>query len=580
MHFRLPRLARVSRLRGLPARAAAFTALLMALSALVSAAIVTVGMGREGASLFAVAPFVLAALGLLAAGALTTMRLVRRAVAPLTQLAAHAERVAELGHASTIDIRTGDEFEALAKAFNHMTSRLDASMRQIQEIAFVDHATRLPNQERFQREVDFFSLQNPDANAALVVIDLSRLPKILQTLDPEASREFVRVVAERVGRAVRAVDRVVRLRREGDTPAILARLGAAEFGVFAPGIESAALAGRFAQQLLSALGQPFEWRGHKFTLGALGGLALFPKDGRDAAMIVRRARMAMAAAHDGPGQLKAYSQSLDRAAVARVTLEREMRRALDNNEFRAFFQPKIDLGTGRIEGCEALARWVRGDRAIISPGRFIPVAEEIGLIGPLSDAIMREACWKAASWARSGFAAKVAVNVSALQFSSERFADNVLRIVHHAGLDPMGLELEITESVVMADPERARRLIAPLREAGVRLAIDDFGCGHSNLAALSRLPFDVIKIDQQFIRGLQRNAPRADAIIDMILALARTLNMEVVAEGVERREEALFMAARGCHLAQGFLYGAAVSAHEFAELLRGQGMQPRAENAA
>ena len=228
-----------------------------------------------------------------------------------------------------------------------------------------------------------------------------------------------------------------------------------------------------------------------------------------------------------------------------------------------------------------MARWIRPDRTIISPGRFIPVAEESGLIGPLSDAIMREACWKAASWARAGLSTKVAVNVSALQFRTERFAENVLRVVQHAGLPASHLELEITESMVMEDPERALRVIQPLREAGIRLAIDDFGCGHSSLAALSKLPFDVIKIDQQFVRALERGDSQAAAIIEMILALARTLDMEVVAEGVERKQDMEFMAARGCHWGQGFLYGAAVSAPEFAEMLRRQaGEDVTAEDAA
>ncbi|MCC6787308.1 MAG: EAL domain-containing protein, partial [Hyphomonadaceae bacterium] len=292
-------------------------------------------------------------------------------------------------------------------------------------------------------------------------------------------------------------------------------------------------------------------------------------------------RMAMAAAHTAPARVKIYTQSLDREAVARLTLEREMRGALERNEFRAYFQPKINLRTGRIEACEALARWIRPDRTIISPGRFIPVAEESGLIGALSDAIMREACWKAASWARAGQPTKVAVNVSALQFRSDRFADNVLRVVAHAGLAPENLELEITESVIMADPDRALRIIKPLRDAGVRLAIDDFGCGHSSLASLTKLPFDVIKIDQQFVRALERGEPRSAEIVEIILAFARTLNMEVVAEGIERREDMEFMAARGCHWIQGFLFGAAVSAPEFAELLRRQdGDDVAAEDAA
>jgi EAL domain-containing protein (putative c-di-GMP-specific phosphodiesterase class I) len=331
----------------------------------------------------------------------------------------------------------------------------------------------------------------------------------------------------------------------------------------------------------AALNQPFDWRGHKLTLGACCGVALAPRDGRDADAVIRHARMALGAAHASPAKVKVFTQSLDREAVAKITLEREMRSALERNEFRAYFQPQINLATGRIEACEALARWIRPDRTIVSPGRFIPVAEESGLIGALSDAIMREACWKAAAWARAGNPAKVAVNVSALQFRNDRFAEQVMRILQHAGLPPQYLELEITESVAMEDPDRALKVIQPLREAGVRLAIDDFGCGHSSLAALSKLPFDVIKIDQQFVRAMESGDTQAAAIVEMILALARTLNMEIVAEGVERREELEFMSARGCHWIQGFLFGAAMPAPEFAEMLRRQaGEEIESEDAA
>lgn len=528
-------------------------------------------------------PFLLIIACLALAAIPLTAHAVRRAIAPLDELARYAVKVGEEGQAAPITIRTGDEFETLADALNNMTGRLDASMRQIQEIAFVDPVTRLPNQDRFIREVDFFILQNQTvkAAAAVVVVDLTRLPRLLQTLDPDAAREFLRVVADRFVSAVRTVDRVVRVRAQDDRPAVPARLTASEFGVLVPDLASASDAARFAQHLNAALDQPFDWRGHKFTLGACCGVSLAPRDGGDADTAIRHARMAMAAAHAAPARVKVYTQSLDREAVARLTLEREMRGALERNEFRAYFQPKINLATGRIEACEALARWIRPDRTIISPGRFIPVAEESGLIGALSDAIMREACWKAAAWARAGQPTKVAVNVSALQFRSDRFADNVLRVVAHAGLAPSNLELEITESMVMADPDRALRIIKPLRDAGVRLAIDDFGCGHSSLAALSKLPFDVIKIDQQFIRALERGDAQSAAIVEMILALARTLDMEIVAEGVERREDMEFMAARGCHWIQGFLFGAAVSAPEFAELLRRQaGDDVSAEDAA
>ncbi|GAM97254.1 diguanylate cyclase/phosphodiesterase [alpha proteobacterium U9-1i] len=532
--------------------------------------------------LLALTPFFLFLGALLLVTIPVAIIVVHRSIAPLDTLTQFAKKIAASGQAAPIDLKTGDEFETLANAFNHMLSKLDASMRHIQQVAFVDPITQLPNQDRFQRDVDSFILQAkaPEDAGAVLVFEFQRLPKLLQTLDPEAARELVRLVAERFLNAVRTVDRLVRMRPQGEGM-IAARIGAQDFAVFAANIASPADAARYAQHLNAALNQPFEWRSHKLSLAAHCGVALAPRDGRDADAVIRHARMALGAAHTAPARLKVFTQSLDREASARLMLEKEMRGAIERNEFRAYFQPKINLATGRIEACEALARWVRPDRTIVSPGRFIPVAEESGLIGPLSDAIMREACWKAAAWARAGTPAKVAVNVSALQFRSEKFAEHVLGIVRHAGLCPSQLELEITESVVMEDPDRAQRLIEPLRAAGVRLAIDDFGCGHSSLAALSKLPFDVIKIDQQFVRALERGDAQATAIVEMILALARALDLEVVAEGVERRVEAEFMAERGCHWIQGFLYGAAVSAPEFSEMLcRQAGEDVLADDAA
>ncbi len=521
-------------------------------------------------ALSALAPFLLIAICLaLAAVPLTTI-LVRRAAAPLEALTDLARRIADRGELIPIDIRTGDEFETLATAFNSMIARLDESMRRIQEIAFVDPVTQLPNQDRFAREVDFALLQDGGDVGAVAVFELRRAAKLRQSLEPSADRDLMRAIAEHFASATRAVDKLSWSPQRDDRKAMAARLGADEFAVFAPRLGSATNAARFAQHVNAALNRPFDWRGHKLTLGACCGVALTPRDGNDANAVIRRARLALGAAHASPSQVRLFTPTLDREATARLNLEREMRGALERSEFRAYFQPQINLATGRIEACEALARWVRPDRTIVGPARFIPVAEESGLIGPLSEAILREACWKAAAWARASRPVKVAVNVSALQFRGERFAENVLRIVEHAGLPADQLELEITESVALEDLDRAIRVIKPLREAGVRLAIDDFGCGHSSLAALSKLPFDVIKIDQQFIRALGRGDPNAVAIIDMILALARSLDMEVVAEGIERREDMELMRARGCNWAQGFLSGAAVSAPEFAELLRRQ----------
>lgn len=521
-------------------------------------------------STLALTPFFLWLLCLALVGIPLIAHFVRRSLAPLEALTAFADKVAQQGVAAPITLRTGDEFETLANAFNQMIARLDASMRRIQQIAFVDPITQLPNHDRFQREADYFILQSSQSQelGAVLVIEFQRLPRLMQTLDPDASRELIRLIAERFTHAVRHVDRLVRLQQSGQRPALAARLGAHDFGVLVPALSSATDANRFAQHLNGALDQSFDWRGHKVSLGACCGVALAPRDGVDADAVIRHARMALAAAQTSPGRLKIFTPSIDRDAVAKLNMEREIRAALERNEFRAFFQPKIDLSTGRIQSAEALARWVRADKTIVSPGRFIPIAEESGLIEQLSNAILREACWKAAAWSRAGADVSVAVNVSALQFRTERFADQVLNIIKNSGLPPERLELEITETIAMEDPERALKVIEPLRAAGVRFAIDDFGCGHSSLSALSKLPFDVIKIDRQFVSALEHNDTQSAAIVEMILALAQTLGLKVVAEGVEKREQAAFLAARGCHFAQGFLYSAAVPAEDFMHMLR------------
>ncbi|MDX2237630.1 MAG: EAL domain-containing protein [Hyphomonadaceae bacterium] len=523
----------------------------------------------QGATQIAI--FIAIAAAFLVAAVALTLIFVRRTVAPLAQLIAFAERTSTHGRGERIDIKTGDEFEALAAAFNRMMARLDESMRRVQRLAYVDAATNLPNGEKFARELNAFTAR-ADANGptgAVIVIDFARLTRLLETLGQDASHDLMARVAERLRAAVRTVDRVVRTQSFQEKPTFIARLRQHEFALIAPSFPSPSNVVRYAQMLTSAINQPFEWRDLKLNLDARCGAAIIAHDGGDAETLTRNARLALHAAKDAPGAVKMFTSALDRDVEDRIALEHEMRAAIERNEFRAYFQPKVNLADGRIEGCEALARWIRPDRTIVSPAVFIPLAEETGLISQVADAIMREACWKAAAWAREGIGVQVAVNVSALQFRDEAFPDHVLKILDQAGLPAFCLELELTESIAMENPDQALRLIEPLRERGVRFSIDDFGCGHSSLAALTRLPFDVLKIDQQFVRGLERDR-HAPAIIETILAMAATLDMQVVAEGIEQEREAQFLRRRGCLIGQGFLYGAAEPAEAFAERLRAQ----------
>ncbi|TPW07828.1 MAG: diguanylate cyclase/phosphodiesterase [Alphaproteobacteria bacterium] len=455
---------------------------------------------------------------------------------PLSRLTAFAETFGETFSAAPVEFKTGDELETLGRA--------------------------VPNHERFTRDVTEFLNTRQGETGGLFVVRLDRLDRIFDAVGHDAGDELLARIVNRFASAVRAIDRMVRTEHCVTLPSQLARLRGGDFAILASSFRGPEDAARFAQLLASALNQPFDWREHKLVLGAAIGAAILPQDADDADTAIRHAMLALSAARADNGRMKFFTKALDREAHAQLAFEREMRAALERNEFKAYFQPKVDLLSGRVIGAEALARWVKPDRTMVSPGRFIPAAEENGLIGSISEVILRDACWKAADWAREGFPLSVAVNISPLQFADERFTDKILRAMADAGLSPDRMELEITESVALENPERALRLLEPLRSLGVKVSLDDFGCGHSSLASLTRLPFDIIKIDQQFVRALAKDR-HAPAIIEMILAMAASLDYTVVAEGIETEQEADFLRRRGCQIGQGFLWGAAMPAPEF-----------------
>ncbi len=481
---------------------------------------------------------------------------------PLHRLTAFAEAFGEKFSADPIVCKTGDELEALGHAVNRMGERIQMTIRRLQRMAYSDSATGLPNHERFTRDVTDFLTSCQGETGGLFVVRLERLDRIFDAVGHDAGDELLTRIVNRFASAVRAIDRMVRTEHCVAQPSQLARLRGGDFAILSSSFRGAEDAARFAQLLASALNQPFDWREHKLVLGAAIGAAILPQDGVDADTAIRHAMLALSAARGENGRMKFFTKALDREAHAQLAFEREMRAALERNEFKAYFQPKVDLLSGRVLGAEALARWVKPDRTMVSPGRFIPAAEENGLIGSISEIILRDACWKAADWAREGFPLSVAINISPLQFADERFTDKIMRAMADAGLSPDRVELEITESVALENPERALRLLDPLRSLGVKVSLDDFGCGHSSLASLTRLPFDIIKIDQQFVRALAKDR-HAPAIIEMILAMAASLDYKVVAEGIETEQEADFLRRRGCQIGQGFLWGAAMPAPEF-----------------
>lgn len=511
-----------------------------------------------------------AALSSLMIGSAAFYSYVSRMTAPLRDLTDFAQQANLKRLGARVDVRTGDELEALARAFNRMMQRLDATMKRIQRLAFVDTVTELPNRDRFRQEADEVIKVNAGANlvGAVISLDVDKFVRVQETLGQVAGEELLGLVSERLGAAVRASDRIVRLQTCAQRPALLARMGMSEFAVLVPDLNDPTEAGRFAQLVAASMRQAFELADHRIVLGASAGIAVFPQDGETGEEVIRSGELALSHARNaGGGRTVFFTRRMNQRALEKLVLENEIRHGIEQGQFVAYYQPKVDLGTGRICGCEALVRWNHPTQGLVTPGAFIQAAEETGLIGALGDCIMRDAARKAAAWLRRGVAVRVAVNVSAMQFSDDQFTAKVLGVLAESSLPATLFELEITESIAMSDPDRVARLLEPLRAKGVRIAIDDFGTGHSNLASLTRLPFDVFKIDQSFIHALGKDK-HAPALIETIIAMAGGLNYETVAEGVETPEQAAFLKKRGATLGQGYLFGAPMPAEKFEEHAR------------
>lgn len=512
----------------------------------------------------------IAALSSVTLATTTFFSMATRMTEPLRELTSFAQQTNLKRLGARIDVRTGDELEHLARAYNRMMQRLDGSMKRIQQLAFVDTVTELPNRERFRQLTDEAARTNAPSQriGAVISLDVDKFLSVQETLGQVAGEELLGLVAERLAASVRASDRIIRLQTCAARPALLARTGNSEFAVLVPDTNDATDAGRFAQLVAAGMRQPFELSGHRLVLGASAGIAVFPHDGETGEEVLRSADLALSHARNGGrGRSVFFTRKMNQAALEKLVLENEIREGIGNGQFVSFFQPKIDLGTGRIHGCEALVRWNHPVHGLVSPDRFIEAAEETGLISAMGEAILRDATRNAADWLKRGIAIRVAVNVSAPQFNDDSFTERVLAALADSGLPPSLFELEITESIAMSDPDRVMRLLEPLRARGIRIAIDDFGTGHSNLASLSRLPFDVFKIDQSFVHALGKDQ-HAPALIETIIAMAGSLNYETVAEGVETQEQAAFLKRRGATLGQGYLFGKPMPANKFEEHAR------------
>ena len=459
------------------------------------------------------------------------------------------------------------ELRRLRVAVTRRVSHLRRENERLTNIAYVDQRTGLPNmialEAEIERKLPFASF---DAPAAFFLLDLDQFGRAAERLGSLATNSLLKSVGERLTGCMSRLEAPVASSLEG---AVIAALHNDQFAIFLPNAITRENVSNIARAIRVAFAQPFEINGQSVSVGMSGGIVMAPEDADSAQKLFRHADLALQQVRqESASGFRYFSPRLNRVARGKYMLEAELREAVAAREFKAVFQPKVDFATGKIVGCEALARWQRANGKIISPAAFIPLAEETGLVNQIGEQILESACECAVVWMKEGFDVSVAVNVSPRQFMTVDLTNLVLEVLKRTGFPPARLELEITESMAVSDPTKVDRVMRPLRALGVKLALDDFGTGHSNLSMLTQLPFDVFKIDRQFVSALDADR-QAPAIVEMILAMAETLGLKTVAEGVETERQAEFLSRRGCSMAQGFLYSPGLPQEGFLELLRG-----------
>jgi diguanylate cyclase (GGDEF)-like protein len=422
--------------------------------------------------------------------------------------------------------------------------------------ALHDSLTDLPNRTLFHDRVHqaLVTARREHVPAAVMIMDLDRFKEVNDTLGHASGDELLKQVGLRLRESL----------RESDT---VARLGGDEFGVLLPKVVDAEAAVAVARKLRTTLEEPLTIHGLALQMEASIGIALYPDHGADVQSLLQRADVAMYVAKEHPSGCEVYARERDEYSPDRLTLLTELRRAIDRGQLLLHYQPKADLRTGEITGVEALVRWQHPERGLIPPDEFIPPAQKTGVIAPLTMFVLEEALRQCRAWALQGLELCVAVNLSTRHLLDVHLPDTVGELLARWQVPPSGLELEITESTILADPVRAMQVLSRLSRMGVRLAIDDFGTGYSSLAYLKRLPVDELKIDKSFVLGMDENENDA-VIVRSTIDLGRNLGLRVVAEGIETGKAWHRLAALGCDTAQGYYLSPPVPAAQLTEWLQ------------
>jgi len=465
----------------------------------------------------------------------------------------------------------GDRVLQLYGTLQDITELHEAEAR-IHRLAYFDSLTGLPNREFFKERVEFSVnvARRHKRQMALLFLDLNKFKRINDTLGHRVGDLLLIATAKRLTQCMRSSDLVIRGELSfGDKTENLARLGGDEFTVLLSEIERSEDAGRVAKRIIDTLSQPLVLDGHEVYVTPSVGISVYPTDGETAEELTKNADMAMYYAKRNSKELyQFYNQSMNETALRRLTVENNLRKAIDRGELELQYQPQLEVQSGQIAGMEALIRWRSTELGNVAPDDFIPLAEETGLIIPIGEWVLRTACIQAKEWRDKGYRVdRMAVNVSAIQFTEPDFTLLVRRILEETGLEPEALELEVTESILMNDADRAVETLGHLKSLGIKIAIDDFGTGYSSLSYLKQFPIDRLKIDKAFVRDVDTDADDA-AIAKAVIAMAGSMDLKVIAEGVENDEQLKFLRDKKCDEIQGFLLSHPISSPDMDAYLR------------
>jgi diguanylate cyclase (GGDEF)-like protein/PAS domain S-box-containing protein len=428
----------------------------------------------------------------------------------------------------------------------------------IRHLAYYDALTGLPNRTLFNDRLiqALAHAHRTEQELAVMSLNLDQFKTVNDTLGYAFGDRLLREVTQRLTRCL----------GEGDT---LAYLGNGEFLLLLPGIGQVQNLERISQRILEAMALPFPLDDHELRISINMGVSFYPSDGETAEVLIKNADAALHRARlQGKNNYQLYTSTIHAKALERLIMESSLRRALEQNELILYYQPQLSLCTGEIVGAEALVRWQHPTRGLIPPMKFVPLAEETGLIVPLGEWVLRSTCTQARVWQEMGFPpVRVAVNLSACLFKQKNLVEYIARVLEETDLDPHYLELELTESTIMENAEATIVKLQELKAMGIQLSIDDFGTGYSSLSYLRRFSLDTLKIDQSFVRDIAID-PEGAVIARLIIEIAHSLKLRVIAEGVETEEQLAFLRAHGCDEIQGYFFSKPLSAGIFTQFLR------------